>query len=196
MTTIIEEPTVKETLTGTYSIDTAHSRLGFVARHVMITKVRGAFNDFSGTAVIDAEQPENSTIEITIQAGSIDTSNEMRDGHLKSNDFLAMEEFPQITFKSTGIKLVSGDVATAGEARFLVSGGLTIKGVTNSVDIDLTYTGSAVDPYGNHRIGFEGKTTIKRSEWGITWNGALEAGGVLVSEEIALEFDISAIKAS
>lgn len=175
-----------EQLAGEYTIDVAHSRVGFVARHAMVTKVRGSFQDFEGKATVSGD-PASSSVEVTIQAASIDTGNEQRDGHLKSNDFLSPDEFPTITFKSTSVTPVDDE-------NFKITGDLTIKGTTKPVDIDFEYTGSAVDPFGNNRIGFEGSVEINRKDWGVNWNAALEAGGVLVSEKIKLEFDISAIK--
>lgn len=173
-------------LTGDYTIDVAHSRLGFVARHAMITKVRGAFNDFEGKAFIDADNPEKSKVSITIQAESIDTRNAQRDAHLRSNDFLDLANYPLITFVSTAVE-PQGDV-------YRVTGDLAIRGVTKPVTFDLEFTGSAVDPFGNTRVGLEGAVKINRKDWGVNWNAALEAGGFLVSEEITLEFEISAIK--
>ena len=158
-------------LTGRYSLDPSHSRIGFVARHAMVTKVRGAFNEFSGTAHLDGDAPERSSAQVTIQAASIDTRNADRDGHLRSNDFLQMDEYPEITFRSTGITRTDEDA-------FDVTGDLTIKGTTRSVTIPLTFEGRAVDPFGNVRVGFEGSTTINRKDFGVTWNAALETGGV------------------
>ena len=174
-------------LTGTYTLDPAHTRIGFVARHAMVTKVRGAFNEFTGTAVLDGANPENSTVQVTIQAASIDTRNAQRDEHLRGNDFLAMKEYPRITFSSTGVRQLD-------DTTFEVTGDLTIKGVTNSVTVPFTFEGAAKDPFGNLRIGFEGSVTINRKDYGITWNAALETGGVLVSDKVTLEFEISAIK--
>jgi polyisoprenoid-binding protein YceI len=174
-------------LTGEYTLDPAHTRIGFVARHAMVTKVRGAFNDFTGTARIDGENPERSTVELTIQAPSIDTRNADRDGHLRSNDFLDMERYPEITFRSTGVR-------ATGDDSFDVTGDLTVKGVTRPVTVPFTYEGQATDPFGNSRIGLEGSTTINRQDFGITWNAALETGGFLVSDRITLEFEISAVK--
>ncbi|WAL63192.1 YceI family protein [Amycolatopsis cynarae] len=174
-------------LTGTYELDPAHTRLGFVARHAMITKVRGAFNEFTGTARIDGDHPEQSGATVTIKATSIDTRNADRDAHLRSNDFLKMDEYPEITFRSTKIEQTGDDT-------FDVTGELTIRGVTRPVTVPLTYEGSAQDPFGNTRIGFEGSATINRKDFGITWNAALETGGVLVGDKVVLEFEISAIK--
>ena len=176
-------------LSGTYVLDPAHTRVGFVARHAMVTKVRGQFNEFEGTALVDGTDLTRSTVQLTIQAASIDTRNEQRDGHLRSNDFLAMEEYPQITFVSTAVE-------TTGPTSFDVTGDLTIKGVTNSVTIPFEFEGAATDPFGNQRVGFEGSVVINRKDYGVTWNAALETGGVLVSEKITLEFEVSAIKAA
>ena len=174
-------------LTGTYTLDPAHTRIGFVARHAMVTKVRGSFDEFAGTAVLDGANPANSRVEVTIEAASIDTRNAQRDGLLRGNDFLAMEEYPQITFVSTGVR-------QSGETTFEVTGVLTIKGVTNEITIPFEFEGAAKDPFGNQRVGFEGSATINRRDYGVTWNAALEGGGVLVSDKVTLEFEISAIK--
>lgn len=176
-------------LTGTYTLDAAHSRLGFVARHAMVTKVRGAFNDFEGTFAIDGANPAASTVSVAAKVASIDTRNEQRDGHLRTNDFLDAESFPEITFTST-------TVAHTGGNDFEVTGELTVKGVTKTVTLPLEFQGSAKDPYGNLRVGFEGSTQIVRSDFGVNFNAALETGGVLVSDKITLEFEISAIKSA
>lgn len=174
-------------LTGTYTIDPSHSQIGFGARHAMVTKVRGQFNEFSGTGFFNAENPAESTIEVTIQAKSINTNNADRDAHLRSNDFFSMDEFPVITFASTSFSKIDAET-------YSVTGDLTIKGIAKSITFDLEYTGTAVDPWGNTRVGFEGKVTVNRKDWGINFNAALEAGGVLVGEKISLEFEISAIR--
>jgi len=174
-------------LTGNYTFDVAHSRIGFVARHAMVTKVRGAFNEFEGSAAIDGDGPTKSTAKVTVKVASIDTRQAQRDGHLRTNDFLDAEKFPEITFVSTAIAHTGGN-------DFEVTGDLTIKGVTKSVVLPLEYQGAAKDPYGNDRIGFEGSTSITRSDYGISYNAVLETGGVLVSDKITLEFEISAIK--
>jgi polyisoprenoid-binding protein YceI len=176
-------------LTGTYTLDPAHTRIGFVARHAMVTKVRGSFDEFAGTAVLDGASPANSRVEVTIEAASIDTRNAQRDEHLRSNDFLGMEEHPEITFVSTS-------VVPTGPASLELTGDLTIKGVTNSVTVPFDFEGAATDPFGNLRVGFEGSVVINRKDYGITWNAALETGGVLVSDKITLEFEVSAIKAA
>jgi polyisoprenoid-binding protein YceI len=179
--------TQTDTLSGEYTLDPAHSRVGFVARHAMVTKVRGSFNELTGTGYFDAVDPSQSHLEVTIKADSIDTRNADRDGHLRSHDFFDMETYPEIRFASTSVEPV-------GDETYRVTGDLTIKDVTKPVTIDFDYTGSAVDPFGNHRLGLEGSVTVNRKDWGVSWNAALEAGGVLVSEKVVLEFEVSAIK--
>ena len=176
-------------LTGTWTLDPAHTRIGFVARHAMVTKVRGSFNEFEGTAVLDGANPANSHAEVTIKAASIDTRNAQRDEHLRSNDFLAMDEHPEITFTSTGVR-------QADDTTFELTGDLTIRGITKSVTIPFTFEGAAKDPFGNLRAGFEGSVAINRKDWGVNWNAALEGGGVLVSDRVTLEFEVSAIKSA
>src|SRR3954451_7861899 len=176
-------------LSGTYVLDPTHTRIGFVARHAMVTKVRGQFNEFEGSAVVDADDFTKSSAQLTIQAASIDTRNEQRDGHLKSNDFLSLEDYPQITFVSTGVRLT-------GDTSLELTGDLTIKGVTKSITVPFEFEGAATDPFGNLRVGFEGSVVINRKDYGVNWNAALEAGGVLVSEKVTLEFELSAIKSN
>ena len=155
----------------------------------MVTKVRGSFNEFEGSAVLDADDPPSRTAQLTIQAASIDTRNDQRDEHLRSNDFFAMDEYPTITFVSTGVTPDRRD-------QLELTGDLTIKGVTNPVTVPFEFEGAATDPYGNLRAGFEGSVVINRKDYGISWNAALETGGVLVSEKITLEFEVSAIKSA
>ncbi|MET9145080.1 YceI family protein [Streptomyces sp. NPDC004042] len=176
-------------LTGDYTIDPSHSTLGFVARHAMVTNVKGAFNDFTGSLHLDGADPAKSTATLDIAMDSIDTGNADRDGHLKSADFFRTDEFPAMTFRSTAAESLGGD-------DYRITGDLSILGVTKPISIDLEFNGAAKDPFGNERVGFEGKAEILRSEWGLTWNAALETGGVLVSDKIKLNFDISAIKQS
>ncbi|WP_306337226.1 YceI family protein [Streptomyces sp. KL118A] len=175
-------------LTGDYTIDPSHTTIGFVARHAMVTNVKGSFLDFTGTLHLDGSEPSRSTASLDVKMESIDTGNADRDGHLKSADFFKTEEFPDMTFRSTKTEALGGD-------DYRVTGDLTILGTTRPLTIDLEFNGAATDPFGNERVGFEGKAEILRSEWGLTWNAALETGGVLVSDKIKLNFDISAIKA-
>jgi polyisoprenoid-binding protein YceI len=176
-------------ITGDYALDVTHSRLGFSARHAMVTTVRGEFSEFSGTAHVDAQNPAASQVSVTIAPASISTGTPDRDGHLRSADFFDVENFGEITFSSTRVERRNDDEADVWE----ITGDLTIKGVTKEITIPFEQTGSARDPFGNLRVGFEGSTTINRKDWGLTWNAALETGGVLVSERIKLDFDISAI---
>ena len=176
-------------VTGDYAVDVAHTRIGIRARHAMVTTVRGAFTQFSGTAHLDTAKPSASSVVLRIDTASIDTGTPDRDGHLRSPDFLDVERFPEMLFTSTAVEQVDEDV-------YRVTGDLTIKDVTRSVAIDFTLTGSALDPFGNTRVGFEGALAIKRSDWELTWNTLLDTGGVLVSDRIQVEFDVSAIKDS
>ncbi|MDO8308112.1 MAG: YceI family protein [Actinomycetota bacterium] len=172
--------------TGTWAIDPAHTTLGFTARHAMVAKVRGSFGEFSGSFTIDGANLANSSAELTIQAASIDTKTADRDAHLTSADFLDVENFPTITFVSTSVAARGTDI--------VVTGDLTIHGVTKSVDVEYEYVGISQDPWGNTKIGFEGKAALSRKEFGLVWNVALEAGGVLVGDEIKLSLDIEATK--
>jgi polyisoprenoid-binding protein YceI len=174
-------------LTGDYTIDPAHSTIGFVARHAMVTNVKGSFQDFTGTLHLDGSDPSRSTASLDVAMDSIETGNADRDGHLKSADFFKADEFPTMTFRSTKAEALGGD-------DYRITGDLTILGTTRPLTIDLEFNGAAKDPFGNERVGFEGKAQILRSEWGLTWNAALETGGVLVSDKIKLSFDISAIR--
>lgn len=181
--------TAIEDLTGDYTIDPAHSRIGFVARHAMVTSVRGSFADFEGTVHLDAADPSKSTAKLTAKVESINTGQEQRDGHLRTNDFFDAPTYPELTFVSTGVEKVDDET-------FSVTGDLTIKDVTKPVTVEWTFNGSAKDPFGNYRAGFEGKATINRKDWGVVYNAVLETGGVMVSEKIKLEFDVSLIKSA
>lgn len=171
---------------GTFEIDPSHSEVGFTARHAMVTKVRGSFTDFAGSVTTE-ENLQNAAIKVEIDVASVDTRNADRDGHLKSGDFFDAETFPKITFISTSVEAKGDDALT-------VTGDLTIKDVTKTVTIDFDFNGEAVDPWGQTRLGFEGSTTVNRKDFGLTWQTALDNGGVLVSEKINLNFDISAVK--
>jgi len=177
---------VVDGLSGSYTLDPTHTRIGFSARHAMVTTVRGSFDEFEGSAVVDAANPGSSSAKVSINAASINTGQADRDGHLRSGDFLDVETFPELTFVATGAE-------RADATSWIVTGDLTIKGVTHPVTVDFEYAGTATDPFGNLRVGFEGSTTINRKDWGLTWNAALETGGVLVSDKIKLELDVSAI---
>lgn len=174
-------------VTGSYTLDASHSRVGFVARHAMVTKVRGAFTELDGSGHFDLDNPAGSSAELTIAVSSVDTGSEDRDNHLRSADFFDVENFGEIKFTSTNVE-------KSGDNSFKLTGDLTIKGVTNAVTVELDYEGQALDPFGNQRIGFEGRAVVNRKDWGLTWNAALETGGILVGEKITLEFDISAIR--
>ena len=174
-------------VTGDYTVDVAHTRIGIRARHAMVTTVRGSFTSFAGTAHLDVADPAASSVTLRIDAASIDTGNGDRDAHLRSADFLDVETYPALTFTSTAVEQLDDDV-------YRVTGDLTIKGATREVVVDFSLSGSAMDPFGNLRVGFEGALVLKRSDWQLTWNAALETGGVLVSDKIQIEFDVSVIK--
>lgn len=174
-------------LTGNWQLDPAHTRIGFSARHAMVTKVRGHFEEFEGTAYIDAENPSQSSVEVTIQTASINTHNKMRDDHLRTNDFLDVEKYPTITFKSTKVEQLDDETVR-------ITGDLTIKETTREVSIDFEFGGVAQDPFGNTRIGFEGATSINRQDYGVAFNAALETGGVLVSDKVGIDIEVAAVK--
>lgn len=184
-TAVLDTPVV-DTITGDYTIDPSHSRIGFIARHAMVTSVQGSFKDFEGTAHLDDANPAASSVSLTIKTDSVDTGSADRDGHLASADFFDVATHPDITFVSTA---VSRD-----DDEWTVVGDLTIKGTSVPVTVEFEYLGTAQDPFGNVRVGFEGATTVNRKDWGLVWNAALETGGMLVSEKIKLQFDVSAIK--
>ncbi|MFD4999253.1 YceI family protein [Streptomyces buecherae] len=176
-------------LTGEYTIDPAHSSIGFTVRHAMVTNVRGSFIEHEGALRLDGADPARSSATIDVRIASVDTGIKDRDAHLLGEDFFDAERFPLMTFRSTGIEQTDDE-------SFRVTGDLTIKDVTRSVSIDLDFNGAATDVYGAERVGFEGSATILRSDWGLTWNAALETGGVMVSDKVKLTFDISAVKAA
>jgi polyisoprenoid-binding protein YceI len=171
---------------GTYALDPAHTTVEFVGRHLMITKVRGRFTDFSGQIVIGAT-PAESSVEVTIKTASIESSDEKRDGHLRSPDFLDADKYPTMTFKSTAV-----DVGRDGTGK--VTGDLTVKDVTRPVTLDVEFEGAQPDPWGGQRLGFSATAEIDREDWGLTWNVALETGGVLVGKKIRLELNVQAVK--
>ncbi|MFC0845922.1 MULTISPECIES: YceI family protein [Streptomyces] len=188
-TTIAPVDPALAALTGTYTIDPAHSSIGFTVRHAMVTNVRGSFTEHEGTLTLDGTDPAASAAVIDVKIASVDTGIGDRDNHLRSGDFFDAEQFPLMTFRSTEAQQLGGD-------KYRIVGDLTIKDVTKPLAIDLEFNGSATDPYGNQRVGFEGSADILRSDWGLTWNAALETGGVVVSDKVKLTFDISAIKAA
>lgn len=171
---------------GTYVLDTAHTTIEFVGRHLMITKVRGRFTDFSGEIVV-GDAPEESSVNVSIQTASVNSTDEKRDGHLRGPDFLDVERYPTISFRSTRVELDRD-----GSAR--VAGDLTIKDVTRPVVLDVTFDGAQADPWGGQRLGFSSHTEIDREDWGLTWNVALETGGVLVGKKIRLELNVEAVR--
>jgi polyisoprenoid-binding protein YceI len=172
---------------GDWEIDPSHASFEFVARHLM-ARVRGRFSGVNGVAHI-AERPEDSTLEVEIDASTVDTKDPNRDAHLRSNDFFGAEEHPTITFRSTAVR--PGD----GESRWLVDGDLTIRGVTRPVTVETEFLGAAVDPWGNKRIGFSGVVPeVNREDWGLTWNTPLETGGFLLSRSVRLEIEAELIK--
>jgi polyisoprenoid-binding protein YceI len=172
-----------------WTIDPAHSRIYFTARHMMVTKVRGEFREFGGTVDFDPERPERSTVDVQVEIASINTRDEARDNHLRSADFFDAEHFPTMTFVSTKVK-------ETGDVEGKLYGDLTIRGVTRPVVLDVEYFGQHQDPWGGTRAGFSASATINRKEWGLNWNVALETGGWLVSEKIGIEIELELIKVS
>jgi polyisoprenoid-binding protein YceI len=182
-------PELDSSLAGEWRFDPDHTRLGFSTRHAMVTKVRGAFNDVEGVINVDADEPTNSWVKVTIKVASIDTRNAQRDEHLRTNDFFDAPRYPEITFVSKRIDQVEDN-------SFIVNGDLTIRGVTKEIAVPIEFIGIETDPFGNMRAGFEGSRRIDRKDFGVNWNAALDSGGVLVSDRILLEFEISAIKSA
>lgn len=174
-------------LSGDWTIDPTHSRIGFSSRHTMVSRIRGAFNDISGSVRVDGEDVGSSRAEVTIRVDSIDTRNADRDAHLLTPQFFDAEQFPLISFVSTHIDEVD-------EEHFIVTGDLTIRGITRQVSLPLEFLGVGTDHFGNVRAGLEGSRRIDRKDWGITWNAALDSGGVLISDKISLEFELSLVK--
>jgi polyisoprenoid-binding protein YceI len=170
----------------TYSIDNSHSDVGFSVRHMVFAKVRGHFNKWTASLSFDAADPTKSSVTVEIDAGSIDTREPQRDGHLKSPDFLDVVSHPTITFKSRHVE-------GAGPKKFKATGDLTIRGVTREVVLDVEELGAGKDPWGNERVLFNAKTAIDRTDYGLKWNQALEAGGVLVGERVDIEIDVEAV---
>ena len=176
---------VTATKTTTYNIDKAHSEVPFQVRH-LLTKVRGRFSNFEGAIQYDEEHPENSSVDVTIQATSIDTSEKDRDTHLRSADFFEVEKFQTLTFRS-------GSIARKGANQFDLAGDMTIHGVTRPVTFDVEFLGKAKDPWGNERLAFEAETTVNRKDYGLHWNAALETGGFLVGDDVKISLSIQAV---
>jgi polyisoprenoid-binding protein YceI len=173
-------------LPGTFVIDATHSTIGFVAKHLVVSKVRGHFAEFDGSITF-AENPLESTATIDIQAASISTNEENRDNHLRTGDFLLVEEHPVITFRSTG-------VTAKGDGSYVLSGDLAIRGVTKSVDLAVDVEGVVYDPWGGERVAFSASTEIDRDEFGVSFNQALETGGVMISKKVRLELEVQAVR--
>lgn len=170
-----------------WDIDVTHSAVGFSVRHLVISKVRGTFDKFAGTLEVDPADLSSAKVDVTIEANSINTREAQRDAHLRSPDFFDVEKFPALTFKSKGVKLLSKD-------ELEILGDLTIHGVTKEVTLKTEYLGANKDPWGGDRIGFSAKTQVLRSEFGLTWNQALETGGVVVSDKIEIELEVEAVQ--
>ncbi len=171
---------------GVWTVDASHSTIGFVARHLMVTKVRGRFASFSGTLTI-ADDPFASKVEASVDIASVATGDDTRDGHIKSADFFDAETFPNMTLVSTGIDKDGSD--------YVLHTDLTIKGITKPVDFELQFDGVSGDPWGGTRAGFSAEAEVNRKDWGLAWNVALETGGVLVGEKVKIQLDIQAVKA-
>lgn len=171
--------------TGTWQIDASHSTVGFVVRHLVVAKVRGRFSGVAGTLTVAAD-PLASTISVTIDPASVSTGDDGRDTHLRSADFFDVEQHPTWTFVSTGVREAKG-------GDYVVSGDLTLHGVTRPVELDLEFNGVSGDPWGGTRAGFSATTEISRSEFGLTWNAAVESGGVVVSDKVKIELDVEVV---
>jgi polyisoprenoid-binding protein YceI len=171
---------------GSYEIDPSHTTVEFVARHLMISKVRGRFTGVSGVVDI-AERPEDSSVEVAIDASSVQTDDERRDGHLRSPDFFDVERYPTLTFRSAGVE-------PRPDGTWKVAGELTVREATPPVDLDVEFEGAGADPWGQERIGFSAAADVDREEWGLTWNQALEAGGVLVGRKVRIELAVEAVR--
>ena len=176
-----------ETTAQTWKLDASHSSIEFAAKHMMFTTVKGRFAEVDGTVDIGGDAPDSALVRVALKSASIDTRSEQRDGHLRSADFLDVENFPELTFTSTKI--------AGTKERFTITGDLTIRGTTKSVTLDATYEGTGIDPWGGERLGFSADTKIDRREFGLTWNQALEAGGILVSNEIRIHIEAQLVRA-
>ena len=188
MSTTLERDTATSTQT-VWNIDPAHTDVGFAVKHLMISTVRGRFAEVNGTIRLDGGDLTRATVEAEIATASIDTRQEQRDTHLRSADFFEVEAYPTITFRSTRVEQIKDN-------RYRITGDLTIRDVTREVVLEGTDEGRGKDPWGGERLAFSATTTIDRRDFGLTWNQALETGGVLVSTEIKITIDVQAVKAS
>lgn len=170
-----------------WTIDSSHSLVEFSVKHMMITTVKGRFEKVSGQGEFDENAPEKSWVEATIETSSINTANEQRDGHLRSAEFLEVEKYPTITFKSKKVEKVSTE-------EYRITGDLTIRGVTQEVTLNTEYAGEVKSPFGDVRAGFSARTSINRKDFGLNWNVVLETGGVLVSDKIQINLEIELVK--
>jgi polyisoprenoid-binding protein YceI len=185
MTDTASATTLQLPAPGTWSVDASHSSVNFKVKHLGVAKTRGRFTSFEGTVVV-ADRPEDSTVEVRIDAASVDTHDGTRDTHLRSPDFFDVENHPALTFRSTGIR---GD----GE-EWVLDGELTVAGVTRPVSLDVSYEGIAGDPWGGTRAGFTATAEVNREDFGLTWNAALEAGGFLVGKKVTIELDVELVR--
>jgi polyisoprenoid-binding protein YceI len=175
------------TTASSWKLDPSHTTIEFSAKHMMFTTVKGRFAEVDGKIEVNGDSPESATVSATMKAASIDTRTEQRDAHLRSADFLDADNYPEVTFKSTKI---SGP-----RDHFTITGDLTIRGTTRPVTLDVTYEGKGIDPWGGERLGFSADTKIDRRDFGLTWNQALEAGGILVSNDIKIHIDAQLVRA-
>ena len=175
--------------TENWNIDLAHSGIGFSIGHMVVSKVRGRFGKFTGSILLDDDDLTRSSVEVTIDASSIDTGTPQRDAHLRATDFFDVETFPELRFRSKRIEKLD-------EARYRVIGDLTIRDVTREVPLDVEYGGRGKDPWGNERIGFVAKATLDRKDFGLKWNQVLEAGGFLVGDRVDIDLDVQGVKAA
>lgn len=183
---LVATPTLVELTPGVWNVDSSHSTVGFVVRHLMVSKVRGHFGTFTGALTI-ADDPLASSVEASAETASVTTGDDTRDNHLRSADFFDVENFPTINFASTGIDRQGDD--------YVLHADLTIKGVTKPVDFQLEFDGVTADPWGGTRAGFTAETEISRKDWGLTWNVAIETGGVVVGDKVKIQLEVEVVKA-
>ncbi len=184
-TTAARIGTIADLAAGTWIIDAGHSHVGFSVRHLAVSKVRGHFTSFAGTLTI-AEDPLASSVEATIDVASIDTRDEARDHHLRTSDFFAVEEFPTLEFRSTGVRTAGND--------YVITGDLTLRGITRTVELALEFHGVSADPWGGTRAGFTAETKIDRKDFGVNWNAPIDGGGVVVGEKVTITLEIEAVR--